>query len=208
MYYNEDTDDDIFFIGTFKTEPIMKNYIYMLTNKDGIITDVSSNALGFFRFDAASLKKSKPNINTIAPKALVERAYRNTKVGKDIYYRNKHIHPQELQKFNCYIEALLFSESISDSKTDKVVYGYKVRLEFISSEKLEGNSRQATLSHANSYEKKEENNTTDFPTNNNSTYINKFENQITTEFSNYYTEYQEKLAIFEETYHDKDIFDY
>ena len=54
MYYNEETDDDIFFIGTFKTEPIVKNFVYMLTNKDGIILDISSNALGFFRFDAAS----------------------------------------------------------------------------------------------------------------------------------------------------------
>jgi hypothetical protein len=98
----EDTDEGVTLIGTFKTEPIIKNYIYLFLDKNGVILDMSSNAITYFNFDYTMIKKNKIKINTICPKAIVEHKYR-TKTGKDITYVNN----GEEFKFNCCMETIM-----------------------------------------------------------------------------------------------------
>ena len=50
--------EDLIFIVTFKPEITFKNYIYLLTNTEGEITDISSGILTYFpNMDSQTIKK-------------------------------------------------------------------------------------------------------------------------------------------------------
>ena len=51
------SDDPITFIGTFRSENTIKNYNYFITNKEGIITEISSSSIINFKLDNAAIKK-------------------------------------------------------------------------------------------------------------------------------------------------------
>eukprot|EP01016_Furgasonia_blochmanni_P040035 TRINITY_DN5060_c0_g1_i2.p2 TRINITY_DN5060_c0_g1~~TRINITY_DN5060_c0_g1_i2.p2 ORF type:complete len:158 (-),score=38.73 TRINITY_DN5060_c0_g1_i2:72-545(-) len=72
------------FMGTFKTDNNTKNMIYIIYSKEGIIQDISSSAISILRIESSQIKKTKINIETIVPKALADKKYRD---GKEIMFK-------------------------------------------------------------------------------------------------------------------------
>lgn len=142
---NEDSDEEIMLIGTFKTEPIIKNYIYFILDKNGVITDLSSNAMTYFNFDYNMIKKNKVKINSIAPKAIVEHTYR-TKTGKDITYSKN----GEEYKFNCCMETIMFRKD-RENPDDRILRGFLMRMEVLVEKKYKDDT---TATNSKNFTKK------------------------------------------------------
>mmetsp|Transcript_5270 Transcript_5270/g.4467 ORF Transcript_5270/g.4467 Transcript_5270/m.4467 type:complete len:93 (+) Transcript_5270:185-463(+) len=61
----------VFFGAGFKTEAPKKIYIYLLCNKDGLITDMSASAITMMNLSLANLKKAGGlNIDMLIPNIL------------------------------------------------------------------------------------------------------------------------------------------
>lgn len=124
---SDESDEHVYLIGTFKTEPIIKNYVYFILDKNGIILDMSSNAMTYFNFDYNSVIKNKTKINQIAPKAIVDHKYR-TKAGHDLDYLNPKT--GETFKFNCCMETIMLKQT-RENPEEKVLRGFLMKMEVL-----------------------------------------------------------------------------
>lgn len=111
LFLSEEADEQLYFLTSFKTEPVTRTFIYFITDNTDKILDFSSTSLTYFKYTITAINALAKDINKPGEKITelnkfiaVEKKFKEKNNREEIIVNCK---DGVKRKFNVYVETIL-----------------------------------------------------------------------------------------------------